>query len=104
LEDVRPVRVRYRRRAERDVESIYEHIEKQNPQAATAVVARIRFAAERLGMWPYFGHAGRATGTLEWVAGGVPYIIVYEIDEATGEVAIIAVFHGAQDREYRRQE
>jgi plasmid stabilization system protein ParE len=28
----------------------------------------------------------------------LPYIIVYEIDEAADEVAIIAVFHGAQNR------
>jgi hypothetical protein len=30
---------------------------------------------------------------------GLPYVIVYEIDEANQEVAIIAVFHGAQDRD-----
>jgi len=29
----------------------------------------------------------------------LPYVIVYEIDEAAEEVAIIAVFHGAQDRD-----
>jgi hypothetical protein len=27
----------------------------------------------------------------------LPYIIVYEIDLAAEEVAVIAVFHGAQD-------
>jgi plasmid stabilization system protein ParE len=30
---------------------------------------------------------------------GLPYVIVYEFDEAADEVAIIAVFHGAQDRD-----
>jgi len=30
---------------------------------------------------------------------GLPYIIVYEVDEIADEVAIIAVFHGAQFRE-----
>jgi len=45
------------------------------------------------------GHVGRARGTYEWAVVGLPYIIVYEIDEAAQEVAIIAVFHGAQDRD-----
>jgi plasmid stabilization system protein ParE len=50
-------------------------------------------------MWPYMGHAGRARGTHEWGVVGLPYIIVYEVNEADNEIAIIAVFHGAQDRE-----
>ena len=45
------------------------------------------------------GHAGRARETYEWVVVGLPYVIVYEIDETADEVAIIAVFHGAQDRD-----
>jgi toxin ParE1/3/4 len=93
------MKVRYRRRAQLDIDNIYEYIEKRNPRAATEVVARIRYAADRLGMWPYMGHAGRARGTDEWVVVGLPYIIVYEVDEAADEVAIIAVFHGAQDRD-----
>jgi toxin ParE1/3/4 len=93
------MRVRYRRSAQLDIGGIHEYIDKQNPRAATEVAARIRRAADRLGLWPYMGHAGRARGTLEWVVVGLPYIIVYEVDEAADEVAIIAVFHGAQDRE-----
>ncbi len=45
------------------------------------------------------GHAGRARGTYEWAVVGLPYVIVYEIDETAQEVAVIAVFHGAQDRD-----
>ena len=93
------MRVRYRRRAQVDIDNIHDYIEKRNPRAATEVVARIRYAADRLGMWPYMGHTGRAAGTYEWVVVGLPYVIVYEIDEAAGEVAIIAAFHGAQDRD-----
>jgi toxin ParE1/3/4 len=99
LEKVRLVKVKYRRRAQFDIETIYQYIEKRNPRAATEVVARIRYAADRLGLMPYMGHLGRSHGTYEWVVVGLPYVIVYEINEAAGEVAIIAVFHGAQDRE-----
>ena len=92
------MKVRYRRRALRDIENIYEYIEKRNQSAAVRTVAGIRAAADRLGALPYMGHAGREPGTYEWVVVGSPYIIVYEVDEAVGEVAIVAVFHGAQRR------
>ena len=95
------MRVRYRRQAELDIETIHEYIDKRNPRAATEVVARIRHAGDRLGMLPYMGHVGRAPGTYEWAVVGLPYVIVYEVDEAGGEVAIIAVFRGAQDRDRR---
>ena len=93
------MRVRYRRRAQIDIENIHQYIDERNPRAASEVVARIRRAAERLGVWPLSGHIGRAPGTYEWVVVGLPYVIVYEIDETADEVAIIAVFHGAQDRD-----
>ena len=95
------MKVRYRRRAQFDIENIHEYIDKRNPRAAAEVVARVRRAADRLGTLPYMGHTGRAAGTYEWVVVGLPYIIVYELDEAADEVAIIAVFHGAQDRDPR---
>jgi plasmid stabilization system protein ParE len=47
------MRVRYRLRAQLDIENIHQYIEKQNPGAAAEVVARIRYAADRLGMLPY---------------------------------------------------
>jgi addiction module RelE/StbE family toxin len=93
------MKVRYRRRAQHDLESIYEYIHQHNPKAAREVIARIRAAADQLAVWPFMGHLGRAAGTHEWVVVGLPYIIVYEIVEAAGEVAVIAVFHGAQQRE-----
>jgi toxin ParE1/3/4 len=93
------MRVQYRRRAQLDIENIHEYIDKRNPRAATEVVGRIRDAADRLGVLPYMGHVGRARETYEWVVVGLPYIIVYEVDDAADEVAIIAVFHGAQDRD-----
>jgi plasmid stabilization system protein ParE len=93
------MKVRYRLRAQLDIEGIYEYISERNPRAATEVVARVRLAADRLGHLPYMGHIGRARGTLEWAVVGLPYIVVYEVDETAEEVAIIAVFHGAQDRD-----
>src|SRR5262252_5135001 len=75
LEKVRSMRVRYRRRALLDVENIYDYIKERNERAATEVVARIRYAVNRLGMWPHIGHRGRIEGTYEFLVLGLPYII-----------------------------
>jgi toxin ParE1/3/4 len=37
-------------------------------------------------------------GTYEWVVPRLPYILVYEVDQAEEQVLVTAVFHGAQDR------
>ena len=103
MEEVRSMKVRYRRQAQLDIDHIHEYIEKRNPRAATEVVAAIRRAIDRLGLWPRMGHIGRAPETYEWVVVGLLYIIVYEIVEAADEVAIVAVFHGARDRDDSQQ-
>ncbi len=50
-------------------------------------------------MLPYIGHDGRVQGTYEWVVVGLPYVIVYEVIHSADEVAIIAIFHCAQNRD-----
>lgn len=97
---MRPVRLRYTTQARDHIAAIYGYIRDRHPVAATQVVARIRFAAERLAEFPRMGHAGRVAGTHEWVVRGLPYIIVYQIGATdSDEVLVLGVFHGAQDRE-----
>jgi plasmid stabilization system protein ParE len=43
------------------------------------------------------GRPGLDPGTRELVES--PYIIVYEVHEARGEVHVLYIVHGAQDRE-----
>ena len=61
-------------------------------------MSRIRSAAERLESFPRMGHAGVAPGTYEWSVVGLPYVIVYQTADEAGEVVILGVFHGAQQR------
>jgi toxin ParE1/3/4 len=91
------MKVRYRRRAQFDIENIHDYIAERSPRAATEVVARIPMLL--IGWSSYRIWDISAVWTYEWVVVGLPYIIVYEIDETAEEVAIIAVFHGAQDRD-----
>jgi plasmid stabilization system protein ParE len=50
LEKVRSMKVRYRRRAQLDIENIHQYIDERNPRAATEVVARVCYAADRNGL------------------------------------------------------
>jgi len=94
------MRLRYSAQARAHIAEIHRYIRERNPIAATQVVARIRQAAERLREFPRMGHAGRVTGTHEWVVRGLPYIIVYQSGATDpDEVLILGVFHAAQDRD-----
>lgn len=93
------MRVIIREAAYDDLDRIYAWIEKDRPRSADAVIDRILESADRLGRFPYMGHAGIVPGTYEWVVRGSPYILVYEVHASDDLVAVTAVFHGAQERE-----
>lgn len=86
-------------RALADLEGIYHWIAKDNPTAAKAIVERVFASVEHLASFPQMGHAGRDEGTQEWVVPRLPYIVIYEIHPTRDEVIVVAVVHGAQDRE-----
>jgi toxin ParE1/3/4 len=101
LEKVRLVRVRYLPAALHDLSNIYNYIAERNPQAAAGVIARIRAAIDLLSEFRRIAHAGRAPDTREWVVKGLPYVIVHELRD--DELVILAIFHGAQDRDRGRR-
>jgi toxin ParE1/3/4 len=81
-----------------DLDRVYSWIAQDRPRAAQRVIDRILNSIELLGLFPDLGHGGRLSGSYEWVVGGLPYIIVYTVDRDAEEVAIVAVFHSAQNR------
>jgi plasmid stabilization system protein ParE len=73
-------------------------IAQDRPSAADSVISRILDATERLASFPKMGRLGAAAGTREWVVHGLPYIIVYQVDDALDELTMTAVFHAARNR------
>ncbi|HSI39601.1 MAG TPA: type II toxin-antitoxin system RelE/ParE family toxin [Xanthobacteraceae bacterium] len=84
------------RRASRHLAGIFRHISADNPYAARRVLARIHLSLERLAAMPHIGRPGRIAGSRRWPVPGLPYIVVYFGDEATGELSFIAIYHGAR--------
>jgi toxin ParE1/3/4 len=95
---MRSLKLRFTGRARAHLERIYDYISVRSPGAARRVIARIRQTADGLGAFPLIGHKGLLPNTLEMNVKGLPYIIVYRVEGT--EVIILAVFHGAQDREH----
>lgn len=87
--------------ASADLDEIYAWIAKDRPSSADPVMTRIFSALDLLAEFPRVGHRGRVRGTYEWVVRGLPYVIVYEIDDDASAVTIIGVFHGARERRRR---
>ncbi|MDB5651516.1 MAG: toxin Y4kP [Hyphomicrobiales bacterium] len=81
-------------RALRRLDSIGEHIAKDNSDAAAIVIARILSSEETLAEHPAMGRPGRIAGTRENVIASLPDIIAYRVRPEAIEV--LTVLHGAQ--------
>jgi len=93
------VRLRFTRRARRHLDAIAEYIAERNPEAARRVGARIRETIDLLAAFPHMGHEGALTGTREMGVPGLPYIIVYRIENGDEDtLVILGIYHGAQLR------
>jgi toxin ParE1/3/4 len=92
------MKVRFTLEALNHINAIHFYIEGRSPQAAIHIVKRIYADCERLAEFPQIGHVGMVSGTYEWTVGGLPYIIVHEMDSNSDEIVVLGVFHGAQDR------
>lgn len=84
--------------AYRDLEQISAWIARDQPLAADRIIGRILDDIVRLSHFPLMGRAGHVAGTHEWVVVGLPYIVVYVVDEAHDVLIVLAVFHAARDR------
>jgi toxin ParE1/3/4 len=88
-----------REAALRDLDGIFDWIFQDSPKAAGEIVRRIRGRIERLAVpgLSRIGRPGLVEGTRELIEG--PYIVVYEVDEAAEEITVLAIVHGARDRD-----
>jgi toxin ParE1/3/4 len=88
------MKVRWTAPALRDLEAIGDTIARDNPTAASRVVARVLHRVEMLGEHSHLGRPGRVPGTRELVITDTPFIVPYRVREK--DVEVLADFHGAR--------
>ena len=86
--------LRWTRRALMRLDQVGSYIEKEDPQAAARVVARLVSSVDLLTEQPAMGRVGRIKGTRELVFADIPYIIPYRVQPTT--IEILTVMHSAQ--------
>ena len=93
------MKVVVREAAASDLDDIFDWISRDNPRAAAELVRRIRARINRLAIsgLAHVGRLGLVEGTRELVEA--PYIIVYVVDVPSDEITVLAIVHGARDRE-----
>ena len=88
------MRVRWLRRALKNLDDEAEYIARDDPAAAARTVQRIAIAVDQLATHPASGRIGRVPGTRELVITGTPYIVPYRV--RSDAVEILRVFHAAR--------
>jgi toxin ParE1/3/4 len=72
------------------------YIASKDPMAAIAVGLRLRNAVEKLTVFPNADRPGRRAGTRELVVTGTSLIVIYAVNEGSGEVQILGIVHAKQ--------
>jgi toxin ParE1/3/4 len=88
------MKIRYLRRALRDLDALQDYIAGDNPSAAEKTVLTIRRHIGRLAEQPRLGRPGRTAGTRELAVPGTAYVVAYRVTDET--VDVLAVVHGAR--------
>jgi toxin ParE1/3/4 len=88
-----------REAAEADLDHLAAWIAKDSPSAAARMVATIldRISLLETEELAHMGRPGLVEGTRELLE--YPYIVVYQVHRDAGEVVVLSIVHGAQDRE-----
>jgi toxin ParE1/3/4 len=89
------MRVRWTTPAADDLYNITRYIQRDNPAAAAKVAQTLYDGCDSLRNFPRRGRKGRIDGSRELIFSGLPYIVVYRIQDQI--VEIMRIYHGAQD-------
>lgn len=89
------MRVRWAAGARQDRIDVADYIATDNPRAAAKLDQLFSNAAAKLADFPMLGQAGNVTGTRELIPHA-SYRLVYEVDEASNTVWILALVQTAR--------
>ncbi len=87
------MKIEWTRKATKDLDEIFDHILKENPQTAVEVLDRIEQMVEHLLEHPGMGRPGRVKNTRELIIPELPWILPYLT--AADTITILGVIHAA---------
>lgn len=85
------MKVRYTPQAKADLSEIFSYVTRDNPSAASRLIANIRHHLVALSDNPSLGRTGRVAGTRELVIPRYPYVAAYRI--RGNAVEVLAIVH-----------
>jgi len=85
------MRVRWSRKALRNLDNAVDYIAADDPAAAQKVAQKIWDTAQLLAGQPGLGRPGRVAGTRELVVSGLPYVLPYV--EGDDFIIILRILH-----------
>ena len=88
-----PLKVFWSVRALRDIETIYEYVAADKPEAARRLAERLMLAGNGLSTHRWLGREARVGGLRELIVGN--YLLIYR---AQAEIEIVTVVHGARKK------
>jgi toxin ParE1/3/4 len=90
------MRIKWLRKALKNLDDEAEYIAQDDPQAARVVVQRIVQTVSLLSDNPSLGHPGRLPGTHELVIPKTRYIVPYRVRPRLQRIEILRVFHASR--------
>lgn len=87
------MRVRWSRKAIRDLADAWDYVAADNESAADRLLEVLTRSVSRLAVHSRVGREGRVKNTRELVVPGAPYVIAYRIKK-DAELQILRVLHG----------
>ncbi len=91
---LRSMKIRYSRRAIKDIDDIREYISRDNPGSAWVVAWFVRDSINVLEEWPYQGRATERKNVRRLVVTNYPYVVYYMV--RSNDVLILHVRHSSR--------
>ena len=88
------MRLRYTRRAAKELDEVLSYIDERSPQGAANVKARIRAIVDLVALHPPAGRLTSRSGLRRIVVAPYPYLVFYTV--SNDEVVIHGVRHAAR--------
>ena len=88
------MKVRYTKRAQRDLETILDYLHERSPSGSSNVATSIGEAVDQLADYPRVGRETTREGLRVRVVRGYPFLVFYRV--GTDHVSIVHIRHSAR--------